>query len=223
MIDWTDFDRRVRKLKENVMKNAIRMKQKYKQNGFAFKPFSKKQKQVLTWWCKESPVKDKDTIKYKGVPDEWLRTKGQKISARLEVINPNGSMENCASGVVAYEMRQRGLNVIAKDKGVLSLMQEPWKAWEDVEPVADYSKNDIIELIKNETDNCRYEVAFDHKHGSHCVILEKYRDIISIVDPQLGIRYNVDEYKTEMQNILFWKISDANISKEGVKGCKILS
>ena len=30
MIDWTDFDRRVRKLKENVMKNAIRMKQKYK-------------------------------------------------------------------------------------------------------------------------------------------------------------------------------------------------
>ena len=164
-----------------------------------------------------------DTIKYKGVPDEWLRTKGQKISARLEVINPNGSMENCASGVVAYEMRQRGLNVIAKDNGVLSLMQEPWKAWEDVEPVADYSKNDIIELIKNETDNCRYEVAFDHKHGSHCVILEKYRDIISIVDPQLGIRYNVDEYKTEMQNILFWKISDANISKEGVKGCKILS
>ena len=62
MIDWTDFDRRVRKLKENVMKNAIRMKQKYKQNGFAFKPFSKKQKQVLTWWCKESPVKDKDGI-----------------------------------------------------------------------------------------------------------------------------------------------------------------
>ena len=62
MIDWTDFDRRVRKLKENVMKNAIRMKQKYKQNGFTFKPFSKKQKQVLTWWCEDSPVKDKDGI-----------------------------------------------------------------------------------------------------------------------------------------------------------------
>ncbi|MYL44601.1 PBSX family phage terminase large subunit [Virgibacillus halodenitrificans] len=29
---------------------------------FKFKPFSKKQKQVLTWWNKESPVKDKDGI-----------------------------------------------------------------------------------------------------------------------------------------------------------------
>lgn len=29
---------------------------------FKFKPFSKKQKQVLTWWCPSSPVKDKDGI-----------------------------------------------------------------------------------------------------------------------------------------------------------------
>ena len=29
---------------------------------FKFKPFSKKQKQVLTWWCATSPVKDYDGI-----------------------------------------------------------------------------------------------------------------------------------------------------------------
>ena len=29
---------------------------------FQFKPFSEKQKQVLTWWCPESPVKDMDGI-----------------------------------------------------------------------------------------------------------------------------------------------------------------
>lgn len=162
-------------------------------------------------------------IKYKGVPKEWLQTKGQKISPRLEVINPNKSTENCANGAVAYEMRQRGLNVIAKDKGIKSLMEEPWKAWDNVEPIAEYSKDDIIELVKTENGNCRYELAFDHKYGSHCVVLEKYEEALSIVDPQLGIRYNVDEYNTEMKNILFWKISDADISKEGVKACRIMN
>ena len=29
---------------------------------FKFKPFSKKQRKVLNWWCEDSPVKDKDGI-----------------------------------------------------------------------------------------------------------------------------------------------------------------
>lgn len=161
-------------------------------------------------------------MKYNGMPSEWLETKGQKMSMKLEVINPNKSMENCASGVVAYEMRQRGINIIARDEGIKVLMKEPWKAWENIEPIEDYSKNDIIELIKTEKGNCRYELAFDYAYGSHCIVAEKYGDTISFVDPQLGVRYNADEYKTEMSNIHFWKISDANVSKEGVKGCKIL-
>lgn len=43
------------------------------------------------------------------------------------------------------------------------------------------------------------------------------------VDPQLGVRYDINEYNTEMNNILFWKINDADISKEGVKACRILN
>ena len=62
MSDWQEIDNRIKKFRENVMKNALRMKQKYKQSGFEFKPFSKKQKKVLTWWCKESPVRDKEGI-----------------------------------------------------------------------------------------------------------------------------------------------------------------
>ena len=30
---------------------------------FKFKPFSKKQRMVLNWWCKDSPVKDSDGIR----------------------------------------------------------------------------------------------------------------------------------------------------------------
>lgn len=62
MNNWDEFDRRIKKLRENVMKNAARMLRKYKQNGFEFKPFSEKQKKVLTWWCKASPVHDEEGI-----------------------------------------------------------------------------------------------------------------------------------------------------------------
>uniref|UniRef100_UPI003FEF95A9 phage minor capsid protein n=1 Tax=Agathobacter sp. TaxID=2021311 RepID=UPI003FEF95A9 len=161
--------------------------------------------------------------KYNGVPNAWMKTKGQKIDPNIKVINPNFSNENCASGVVAYEMRQRGLNIVAKDKGILELMQEPWKAWENVEPIEGLSKHDIIELIKAEHGNCRYELAFEHKYGAHCVVLEKYGKTISVVDPQTGDRYNADEYKVEMNNILFWKISDAEVSKDGVRGCRTMN
>lgn len=78
MIDWTDFDRRVLKIKENVMRNAVRMVQRYKKNGFEFKPFSPKQKKVLTWWCDASPVKDMDGI----IADGAIRS-GKTLSMSL--------------------------------------------------------------------------------------------------------------------------------------------
>lgn len=62
MVDWTDFDRRVKKVRENVWKNAAEMLVRYRQKGFEFKPFSEKQKKVLTWWCKDSPVREKEGI-----------------------------------------------------------------------------------------------------------------------------------------------------------------
>lgn len=62
MVDWTDFDRRVKKVRENAWKNAAKMLVRYRQKGFEFKPFSEKQKKVLTWWCKDSPVREKEGI-----------------------------------------------------------------------------------------------------------------------------------------------------------------
>lgn len=44
------------------MKHAVAMKEKAKKQGFEFKPFSVKQKKVLTWWCESSPVKNKEGI-----------------------------------------------------------------------------------------------------------------------------------------------------------------
>ena len=78
MNDWESIDRRIAKLKENVMQNAVRMKRKYQQNGFEFRPFSTKQKKVLTWWCDASPVKDMDGI----IADGAIRS-GKTLSMSL--------------------------------------------------------------------------------------------------------------------------------------------
>ena len=68
-------------MRENVIKNAVRLKEKYKQNGFEFKPFSKKQKMILTWWCESSPVRDKDGI----IADGAIRS-GKTISMSLSYV-----------------------------------------------------------------------------------------------------------------------------------------
>ena len=56
------IDQRIENVRKGIMKRASAMKEKVKKQGFVFKPFSVKQKQVLTWWCPNSPVKDKDGI-----------------------------------------------------------------------------------------------------------------------------------------------------------------
>lgn len=57
-----NFEERLASVRKGIMKRAAAMKEKAKKQGFEFKPFSRKQKQVLTWWCPSSPVKDKDGI-----------------------------------------------------------------------------------------------------------------------------------------------------------------
>lgn len=54
------------------------MKKKAK---FKFKPFSKKQRKILNWWCDDSPVKDKDGI----IADGAIRS-GKTISMSLSFI-----------------------------------------------------------------------------------------------------------------------------------------
>ena len=58
-----NIDERIAKLKSKVMHNAIILKQKIKKGIlFEFKPFSIKQKKILTWWTEDSPVKNKNGI-----------------------------------------------------------------------------------------------------------------------------------------------------------------
>lgn len=58
MIHIATLDERIKAVRK---KHNQKLK-KRKQTVFKFKPFSKKQLKVLTWWCKNSPVKEHDGI-----------------------------------------------------------------------------------------------------------------------------------------------------------------
>lgn len=63
MNEEKNLDERISNLRNKIMQNAITLKNKIK-NGtlFKFKPFSIKQKKILTWWTDSSPVKNKKGI-----------------------------------------------------------------------------------------------------------------------------------------------------------------
>ena len=48
---------------------------------FKFRPFSKKQRKVLNWWCQDSPVKDRDGI----IADGAIRS-GKTVSMSLSYV-----------------------------------------------------------------------------------------------------------------------------------------
>lgn len=62
MNSWNDIDKRIVNLRQSIAERKNNNKQRGRNKGFQFKPFSLKQKKVLTWWCDTSPVKDKDGI-----------------------------------------------------------------------------------------------------------------------------------------------------------------
>lgn len=76
-----DINTRIENIRKGITKRATAMKAKVQKQGFQFKPFSDKQKKVLTWWCPASPVKDMDGI----IADGAIRS-GKTLSMSLSYV-----------------------------------------------------------------------------------------------------------------------------------------
>lgn len=72
---------RIENIRKGITKRAATMKAKAQKQGFQFKPFSTKQKKVLTWWCPASPVKDMNGI----IADGAIRS-GKTLSMSLSYV-----------------------------------------------------------------------------------------------------------------------------------------
>ena len=70
---------------EELRKRVWTLKRNHKKSGgqqsFHFSPFSRKQKKVLTWWCQNSPVNEKDGI----IADGAIRS-GKTVSMSLSFV-----------------------------------------------------------------------------------------------------------------------------------------
>lgn len=76
-----NIDTRIQKLKKVITNRTAAVSTNVKKQGFQFKPFSNKQKKVLTWWCTASPVKDMDGI----IADGAIRS-GKTLSMSLSYV-----------------------------------------------------------------------------------------------------------------------------------------
>lgn len=76
-----DINTRIENIRKGITKRATAMKAKVQKQSFQFKPFSDKQKKVLTWWCPASPVKDMDGI----IADGAIRS-GKTLSMSLSYV-----------------------------------------------------------------------------------------------------------------------------------------
>ena len=80
---------KIQKLKTKIEQMKGKRKRPAGTLTFQFKPFSDKQKQVLTWWCPDSPVKDMDGI----IADGAIRS-GKTVCMSLSFVM--WAMENCS-------------------------------------------------------------------------------------------------------------------------------
>lgn len=75
------IEQRISNLRARINNQKKAFRHKVKKQAFQFKPFSRKQKQVLTWWCPDSPVKDADGI----IADGAIRS-GKTLSMSLSYV-----------------------------------------------------------------------------------------------------------------------------------------
>jgi hypothetical protein len=74
---------------------------KLKPASFKFKPFSKKQLRVLTWWLPDSPVKDQDVI----ICDGSIRSGKTTVMALSDVM---WAMETFSDENLGWPVRRLG-------------------------------------------------------------------------------------------------------------------
>ena len=72
---------KISSLKTKLQNLTRNIKNCQKDQTFHFSPFSRNQKQVLTWWCKDSPVHDEDGI----IADGAIRS-GKTVSMSLSFV-----------------------------------------------------------------------------------------------------------------------------------------
>ena len=143
------------------------------------------------------------------------------------MINPkynieNGYRQNCVNCVIAYDLRQRGYDVVAKAKYECDVSRKANYLWENVMELTAYSIDELLSVIDLEI-NARYflGVKYDGNNG-HAMVLVVFDKKAFILDPQNGTRISVESLrKTKLINrLVYWRIDTLEVSQTGYNACK---
>lgn len=116
---------------------------KIKKAAFRFKPFSKKQRKILNWWCPDSPVKDKDGI----IADGAIRS-GKTLAMSLSfLIWAMASFQGQNFGMCGKTIGSFRRNVLFWLK--IMLRSRGYK-------VKDHRSDNLLEVIRGDTVNYFY-------------------------------------------------------------------
>lgn len=162
---------------------------------------------------------------YQGVPRTWKMISSDEQKAQLSVINPNynfiaGYDDNCVNCVIAYDLRQRGYDVIAKTHYECDVRRKPKELWKDIEAIDYKTVDSAISSIETGLD-ARYFLGIKYSHmAGHAVVVEVKNKAICIIDPQVGKIFQVaDVEKILAYPCIMWRIDHLEVTQTGYNAC----
>ena len=190
-------------------------------------------------WQKENSIakesgdaimKSKDAIFYEGIPKNWKKL--DNLDTSLKNVNPSYSQwniayrRNCANCAVAYEMRKRGYDVVAKPVGKNHYLQRyPEAAWSepDIIETSGTGLKDIENTMLTWPEGARAEITIIWKNSleGHVLIAENEKKKIIFLDVQSGHIYDETIFEDAEENkTRFWRIDNIETSDRGITACE---
>ena len=189
----------------------------------------KNYKKKIEYDLKECLDNQNEKIYNGGIPKDWKIINSEEDDA-LRNANPNywkdvAYRNNCANCVVAYEMRKRGYDVVARPTTHNHILSNnPELAWINAEIIntTDSGLKDIIKEMIKWGNHSRAEVAVMwNKQQGHVFVAENIDENIRFIDPQNGTVIKETEFEKAVENMtLFWRIDNLEISDRGRTSCE---
>lgn len=163
---------------------------------------------------------------FDGAPKNWKMIDDEQGRAPILDVNPRYKQDsecsnNCVNCVMAYELRMRGYDVVAKSKKECNVSAKAESMWYDVKKNSARLFSDVIASIEH-AEGARYFLGLSTaKQTGHAVVLEYVRATFYLIDPQKGSKIQVSE-NTPMQYMAytFWRIDNLDITQTGYNACK---
>ena len=175
-------------------------------------------------------IKSKNKTTYSGIPKTWKML--AFADSVLKNINPgysSGDLKyrtNCTNCVSAYEMRQRGYDVVARaSTGNHYLERNPESAWISPKVIKTTGNglDDILNAMAQFPEGARIEIAITWKDKSngHVFVAEKKNGEVNFYDVQSGEKISQKVFeKVQSDETRFWRIDNLDPSDRGITACE---